>query len=522
MAALLFVGALELRFLLFPVTSGLAFITFYPAVVVSFYLCGIPAGALVAIASAITGAYFFISPDRLLFGHEETLAMSTFLFAAFLIGLVFKQVQIYAEKLISSEHRYQTMLETASDGIHILDEQGNLVEFSDAFARILGYTKAEAAPLNVADWDAYIPKDQLIPFVQSQIEASSTFETKHRRKDGTVIDVEINATGIELDGKRYVYASTRDITERKETERKLQQVSFEQQAMLDNELIAIVRVKDRHILWKNKAMGLMFGYPPEELLGKSIRILYQNDAQFQSTGEAAYPILNAGHVFRDQLELLKKGGEKIWVDSRGVKLPGEDAVFLWTMADITALKQHEAQVTRIAHHDILTGLPNRLLLDDRLSQAIAQATRAKRLLAVCYLDLDGFKPVNDTFGHEAGDTLLKEIARRMQDSVRTNDTVARLGGDEFVLLLTNLVSVEEYQAVLDRIVAAINQPISLDASNNAHVTASIGITVFPFDNSDPDALLRHADQAMYLAKNAGRNRVSLFATCSAEHTPLTQ
>jgi diguanylate cyclase (GGDEF)-like protein len=180
------------------------------------------------------------------------------------------------------------------------------------------------------------------------------------------------------------------------------------------------------------------------------------------------------------------------------------------LADITQLKKHEDEVERIAYHDILTGLPNRLLVSDRLNQALAQAERSKRMLAVCYLDLDGFKPINDQFGHETGDKVLIEIAHRMQASVRTNDSVGRLGGDEFVLLLTNLVNAEEYQVVLQRVIDAINKPLALDETTEVKVTASIGITLFPSDSSEPDILLRHADQAMYQAKQSGRNRVCLF------------
>ena len=158
----------------------------------------------------------------------------------------------------------------------------------------------------------------------------------------------------------------------------------------------------------------------------------------------------------------------------------------------------------------MTGLPNRLLVSDRLTQALAQAKRANELLAVCYLDLDGFKPVNDTYGHAAGDKLLKEITQRMQESVRINDTVGRLGGDEFVLLLTNLTDVMEFQIVLERVLEAINNPMALDESCEVTVGVSIGVSLFPRDSEDPDILLRYADHAMYQAKKAGRNRVHLF------------
>jgi len=154
-------------------------------------------------------------------------------------------------------------------------------------------------------------------------------------------------------------------------------------------------------------------------------------------------------------------------------------------------------------------LPNRSLLADRMRMALAQAERNDTLAAVAYLDLDGFKPVNDTYGHDIGDRLLVEIARRLQASTRAGDTVARMGGDEFALIYNGLEHSDECQQVFARLLASIAEPVTID-SHEISVTASIGVTLCPLDGSDPDALLRHADQAMYLAKQAGRNGFHLF------------
>jgi diguanylate cyclase (GGDEF)-like protein/PAS domain S-box-containing protein len=303
-----------------------------------------------------------------------------------------------------------------------------------------------------------------------------------------------------------------DITESKQQQQQLKQLSLEQHAMLDNDLIGIVKVKDRRILWKNKAMDRIFGYQADELIGASMRILYPDFLAYQALGDSAYPILHATGSYRGQLEMLRKDGQKIWVDQSGGLLSQQGTETIWLLADITQMKQHETEIANIAYHDILTGLPNRLLLFDRLKQSLAQAERSKRMLAVCYLDLDGFKPINDNYGHQAGDQLLIEIANRMQATVRSNDTVGRLGGDEFVLLLTDLENEDEFQLVVERLSHAINQPISLGESIHVKVGVSIGITVFPTDSDDPDILLRHADQAMYYAKQSGRNKVCLFSS----------
>jgi diguanylate cyclase (GGDEF)-like protein/PAS domain S-box-containing protein len=420
------------------------------------------------------------------------------------------QLQGALHSLESQTTRLETILKNASDGIHILDRRGNLLQFSEAFARMLGYTNEETSQLNVADWEVNFSKEQLDDVLKNQVTTTSKFETKHRRKDGSVFDVEINATEVILDGKSCLYASSRDITERKVFEQKLRQFSLEQQVMLDNEMIGIIKLQNRHIIWKNKAMNRIFGYDSYELIGQGTKNFYVDSHVYQELGDKAYSILQSNGVYRTQVEMLKKSGEHIWIDMSGVMLSEETNESMWMLADITLMKQHEAEIAIIAYHDILTGLPNRLLVFDLLKQSLAYAERSNRMLAVCYLDLDGFKPINDNYGHHAGDQLLKEIANRMQAAVRANDTVGRLGGDEFVLLLTDLETIEEYQFVVERLTNAINQPIYLGEAVQVKVGVSIGIALFPSDGDDPDLLLRQADQAMYQAKQSGRNRVCLF------------
>ena len=183
--------------------------------------------------------------------------------------------------------------------------------------------------------------------------------------------------------------------------------------------------------------------------------------------------------------------------------------YVGVLSDITQERRQHEQLERAAHYDALTGVPNRVLLADRMRQAIAQTQRKGDLLAVCYLDIDGFKPINDNFGHEAGDSLLLQMAERLRLCVRGGDTVARLGGDEFVLLLLGLRDLAECERALQRVLAALCQPMHLDGQCVA-VTASIGVSVYPDDDADPDTLLRRADQAMYQAKQGGKNRYRLF------------
>jgi diguanylate cyclase (GGDEF)-like protein/PAS domain S-box-containing protein len=192
-----------------------------------------------------------------------------------------------------------------------------------------------------------------------------------------------------------------------------------------------------------------------------------------------------------------------------ISLPITPAIVLLRVRNLILLKQQEKALKRIAHYDALTGIPNRVLLEDRMKQAIAQAKREQKILGVCYLDLDSFKIVNDTMGHQAGDQVLIEIAQRIGNILREADTIARLGGDEFVILLPDLNHAEECKVTLKRLLDTIALPVRIQ-DQSFFLTASIGVSIFPNDNNDPDVLLRHADHAMYAAKQSGKNRYHLY------------
>ncbi|MFT6268636.1 MAG: diguanylate cyclase (GGDEF)-like protein [Alphaproteobacteria bacterium] len=177
--------------------------------------------------------------------------------------------------------------------------------------------------------------------------------------------------------------------------------------------------------------------------------------------------------------------------------------------DITERKQAEENLERIAHFDLLTNLPNRILLADRLSHSMAQCQRRNQSLAVVFMDLDGFKAVNDNHGHNVGDELLIAVSKRMNAALREGDTLARIGGDEFIAVIIDLENIEDSQPVLNRLLKAASDPVTL-GDHVMHVSASIGVTLYPRDGADAGQLMRHADQAMYVAKQAGKNRYHLF------------
>ena len=287
----------------------------------------------------------------------------------------------------------------------------------------------------------------------------------------------------------------------------LQQLSRLQQAMLDTELIGIARLRDRRTVWANRALERMFGYDAGELAQLPSRLLYLDQETYDAQGREASPVLQSGGTYRTQMQMRRKNGELFWAEMSGVMLGPEHCESLWMLQDITEQRLQQQRVQDIAFHDPLTGLPNRLVLADRIRQTLLQGERTQSSFALCFIDLDGFKAVNDERGHDAGDLLLKEVAHRLQACVRAGDTAARLGGDEFVLLLAPVDSQDDCDEILRRVLSSIAQPVVLGDGPAAVVTASIGVVLLPGVQGGPDDLLSCADQAMYRAKRAGRNQV---------------
>ncbi|MHB1495029.1 MAG: EAL domain-containing protein [Acidithiobacillus sp.] len=266
--------------------------------------------------------------------------------------------------------------------------------------------------------------------------------------------------------------------------------------------IGIVRLPERVLERANARMLKMLGASSlEDLVEHSTQGLHPDEETYDRVGAFAQKVLSEGHGALRDVPYRRLDGEIIYMDLSSQRLDETDGVqrILCTYVDVTERHRLMDELARQALFDTLTGLPNRRTLDAEISKALARSDRQELLLAVGFLDLDAFKPVNDTYGHDAGDDLLKEMARRLQDAVRLTDTVARLGGDEFVLLLEGLRGVDELDQVLARLQAAIAQPFMIKGKEIS-LQASLGLTIYPFDEADTDLLLRHADQAMYAAK----------------------
>lgn len=328
----------------------------------------------------------------------------------------------------------------------------------------------------------------------------------NRRKDGTIYYERSTISPVmDTKGRLTGYLGVKhDITSEKEAERNLRLAAS---VIANTAECVLICDADGFIIEVNPAFTRLTGYSREDVLGRPSSMLAAENRN-DETRAAMYATLKTEGVWQGEFWNRRKDGS-LYVVSSSVNLLRDDdghiTHYISVFSDITDIKQRQESLQKQAHFDPLTGLANRALLQERLEQAIVRARRQNQWCAVCFMDLDGFKQVNDTLGHKAGDDLLIIIAQRLKNAVRGHDTVARIGGDEFVIILSSLGSMDECDRVATRILQALAAPVPL-GRHEACVTGSMGITVYPLDSGNAEQLLRHADHAMYQAKQSGRNR----------------
>ncbi len=320
-----------------------------------------------------------------------------------------------------------------------------------------------------------------------------------RDADGAIVGA--ICTFAEVTNERHALVALRDSEER-----------FRMLAEMAADVVYRIRIgPSPSFEYVNPAVELVLGYTPQEFYdepGLVVRVTHDDDIErVRELGT-----LGVGKVESVQLRMQRRDGTMIWTEHRVVPMRDADGIvtsLAGIARDVTELKLKEAYLSHRALHDPLTGLPNRVLLLDRLEAALARIRRHKGYLAVLYLDLDRFKTVNDNLGHEVGDRLLHVVARRLQDTLRPSDSVARLGGDEFAAILPDLADPNEATQIAERLLDAIAEPVDL-GDGSLVTTASIGIAGAGDDGPSAGELLRRADFAMYTAKDRGRARIELY------------
>ncbi|MGZ8222980.1 MAG: EAL domain-containing protein [Methylobacter sp.] len=420
------------------------------------------------------------------------------------------------DRVRKSEESLRESQIIAGLGSYVLNIHTGRWESSEMLDQLFGINPAYVR--TVQGWAALIhPNDQAMMedfFNNEVLGQGGLFDKEYRiirRNDQA--ERWVHGLGkLEFDGQGQplkMYGTVQDITERKQVEEKLQLAA---RVFTHAREGIMITAADGTIIDVNDTFVSISGYNREEVLGCNPR-LFSSGLQNEDFYTALWSDLLKNGYWYGEVWNRRKNGEiyAVMLTISGVcDALGNTQHYVALLSDITSLKEHEKQLEHIAHYDALTNLPNRVLLADRLRQAMTQAQRRGQRLAVAFLDLDGFKVINDSYGHEAGDQLLTIVAARMKQALRDGDTLARLGGDEFVAVLLDLADIEAGIPMLTRLLTAAAQPLPV-GDLLLQVSASIGVTFYPqAEEVDADQLLRQADQAMYQAKLAGKNRHHIF------------
>jgi diguanylate cyclase (GGDEF)-like protein/PAS domain S-box-containing protein len=545
-------------------------------------------------------------------------------------------------ELSKENEKNRALLRNASDGIHILDAKGHLIEASDSFCAMLGYDRSELMGMHISAWDDKLSAEEIDRNLQKLLlgKARIQFETRHRRKDGTKFDVELSSVALELEGKPALLSISRDITERKSIQEKVNtlnryfviflentsdfiyykdensrfifcsqtlaeltghaswrdmigkhdlevfpeetaRIYYEEELPIFRDGVSIINRIDPYIdpkggkgwvstckwpqidadgkvrgifgvsrditatrdaeqqlriaatvfnaqegmtvtdeqgtiLRVNHAFTKITGYSAEEVVGQNPRILKSGRQGAEFYAAMWQQIVSKG-LWEGEIWNRRKNGEIYpeYLTITAVKdTEGKVTNYVATFNDITLSKASLEEIKTLAFYDPLTRLPNRRLLMDRLGKVLASNKRSGNGGAILFLDLDHFKNLNDTLGHDYGDLLLQQVTERLKSCVREGDTVARLGGDEFVVMLEDLSGKEveaaaQAESIATKILTALNQPYQLGTHIYSN-TSSIGIALIKDGEQGREVLLKQADIAMYQSKSAGRNTISFF------------
>jgi diguanylate cyclase (GGDEF)-like protein/PAS domain S-box-containing protein len=412
--------------------------------------------------------------------------------------------------IILQKQFFETLVDVSPVAIVTLDNEHRITDCNRAFEQLFGYTLDE---IHNDELDDILADPEIRPEAEAltrQVQKGETIRSTgvRRGKDGKSVEVEIFGAPVIVAGQRIgVLGLYNDISERRQALNALTDSEKNFRTLASSTIAAIFIIQDGRLKFINPAAQNLIGYSAAELTQEEgyLSIL---------TGESQ----QLGELFRQsridiettpsrfESTITTRAGKVRWVDISlaTIKYNSRPAL-LMTFFDITERKQSEVNLKFLATHDPLTGLPNRVLFQDRLTHSLAFARRSLQRVAVMFVDLDGFKQVNDRFGHEKGDHILRELGQRMRNCIRASDTVARLGGDEFTFILEHIDSVDSAVLIAEKVLHAIRQPFVQDAITFS-ISASIGISIYPDDGDDAEELVKLADGLMYHAKRAGKNQ----------------
>ena len=432
------------------------------------------------------------------------------------------QISQTEKELRISENRFRSLFEYDILGIIDWHGDGHVYDANDNFLKMLGYSRQDVVEGRL-NWRGITPPEGWERDDQALAEIARTgysqpFEKEFFHKDGHRVPVLVGAAILEGTDDRGI-AFTIDHTERRLAETQLQLAA----TVFDSATEGLM-ITDRNltIIDVNKAMCDMFGYKRHQLVARRPNVL-GSGLMSEDFYREIKDVLKTQSQWLGEIQNRKADGSilPVRVSISAVKDGGDVTHYVATYTDISDQKATEEKLNDLAHHDHLTGLPNRKLFLELFEQEIKRASRNNDMLWLLFLDLDGFKAVNDTLGHEHGDELLRQVAKRLQENMRESDLVARLGGDEFVILLSTGKNSTNVDKVASSLIGSISAGYTLKQQKPAFVTASIGIANYPQDGTETVDLMRYADQAMYAAKSEGKNRFHYF-TPAIQHAAFVR
>ncbi|MDU8544585.1 EAL domain-containing protein [Pseudomonas syringae group sp. J248-6] len=421
-----------------------------------------------------------------------------------------KQAQ---QQLQLSEEKFAKAFHASPDGLAITRQQdGMLLEVNEGFCRITGYSEAYCLEHSTFDLGIWVDLGERSRLIEQLKRYGSVrdFRARLRNVDGSIKLCELSSHPLVIAGDDCLLTIARDVTESRQMQEKLHLAATVFESTAEGVLITDTNQRINAV---NRAFTEITGYSESEAIGQTPRMLAsgQHDSAFYAS--MWHQLAAEGH-WQGEISNRRKSGELYpsWLTINAVRNKANLTThFVAVFADISSLKHAQARLDYQAHHDPLTGLPNRTLFESRLQSALLHSEESGSLGAVLFLDLDRFKHINDSLGHPVGDLLLKGIAHRLKETLRDVDTVARLGGDEFIVLLPGLLQPSDAQAIANKLLSSFNTPFEA-GEHELYISPSIGSCVFPTDGTDVATLVKNADAAMYRSKAKGRNRVESY-TC---------
>ena len=413
--------------------------------------------------------------------------------------------------LDNSENPYKRIVENMNEGIWVIDKF-NIIQFiNQALADMLSYSIDEMQGKPVFDFmneeNQAIFKQQVFERKQKK---SSIYEIEIQRKNGEAVLIQVESAALFDSQDNYdgMVEGIKDLSSDRHQQLQLKMLSS---AIEQSGSMVIITNQDAEIEYVNPKLCEITGFTKEELEGKNARIFRSEDIDMEVLSDL-WANISVGNDWQGEISLCKKDNECIWVLMSISSIHTENnqiSHYVTVCEDISELKEAHMRMEELAYVDSLTGLANRVLFRDRLEQVLKGLQRSGNNAALLYLDLDEFKRINDSMGHDVGDALLMKVAETLRQCVRHQDTVARMGGDEFVILLTDIDDLSGASAVARKILETMAKPVTL-LKNEIMITPSIGITLAPEDSLNADILLKNADMAMYKAKKSGRNNYQFF------------